>query len=188
MKTDEHDIKSTLLLQGSEPEKKPVTFHEFGNLEEMKIKIEEQGIISHTLRQVADFFYYEEKPLVFNECNKVKDETCYILKSQNNIFMRQVLPSKLTENIEQSQLAVGNLQYMDLDCEEGLNETKVEEFEENFQPMEASKGMLFMEEKTLMLCEGYVTLNIVLVMLYPTIIHYFGLKKYYKCPRELEAI
>lgn len=101
-------------------EEKPVIFHEYKKLQDIKIEVEEYDTKPIVLPQISDLYYSEQKPVVCTELN-----------------------------LKHSRLAVDDNQDMNLNFHQVLDKIKVEQFEENLddidQPLEDFTAVQFGE-------------------------------------------
>lgn len=121
----------------------------------MKVEIEEQDLKSIISSQVSTLCFGEKNPKKIQECHKL-DERNQTANGQNTLTRHVLeLSTETTGNIKQSQLAVQNIQVMNLN----FNEIKVEQDVNANQPLNELKVMQYreaVEEKTHLMLKRYV--------------------------------
>lgn len=99
-------------------------FQNMDNNKQMKIEIEEHDMKSKISPRMSALYFAEKNLNKIQECHKLEERN---INSHNSTITRQVPPTEITDNVEQSQLAMENVQVINLNFNQGFNEIKVDE-------------------------------------------------------------
>lgn len=124
----------------------------------MKVEIEEHDIKPTISPGVSALYFAEENVDDIQECYKL-EEWIHTANSQNSTLTRLELPTEITDNNEQSQLSLENVQVINPNFNQAFNKIKVEKDINLNQPLKQLQVVLFrehLEEKIYLEYKRYV--------------------------------